>query len=402
MEWEAPSYKTSIIKTTAVNPAMYRQNRGGERSIVMKVMVVAGTRPEIIKLIPVVKRLREDSAFETVFCMTGQHREMAQTVLDVFGIRADVDLNLMSENQSLTGLSAAILTGMQPVLTDLKPDWLLVQGDTTTVMAAALAAFYNRVRVGHVEAGLRSYQKWAPYPEEINRRIAGVVADLHFAPTSGARDNLLAEGVDPNMVHVTGNTVIDALKLAAALPFELSRSPLAGIPFDQKEILTITAHRRENFGKPLENICAALRRLAEKYAARLHLVYPVHLNPQVRDVVSAELSGIRNTTLLDPLDYLSMVQLMKRSKLILTDSGGLQEEAPGLGVPVFVLRDVTERPEGVASGNVRMVGTETGTIVRETSRVLDDERERLKMAAAVNPYGDGHAAERIAALLKRP
>lgn len=367
----------------------------------MKVMVVAGTRPEIIKLIPVVKRLREDSAIETVFCMTGQHREMAQRVLDVFDIRADVELNLMSENQTLTGLSAAILTGMQPVLSDIKPDWLLVQGDTTTVMAAALAAFYNRVRVGHVEAGLRSFQKWAPYPEEINRRIAGVVADLHFAPTSGARDNLLAEGVAPDQVHVTGNTVIDALHIAAELPFELADSPLSEIPFDEKEIITVTAHRRENFGKPLENICAALRRLAEIYGSRVHLVYPVHLNPQVRNVVSAELSGIRNITLLDPLDYLSMVQLMKRSSLILTDSGGLQEEAPGLGVPVFVLRDVTERPEGVASGNVRMVGTETGTIVRETSRVLDDERERLKMAAAVNPYGDGHAAERIVALLKR-
>lgn len=367
----------------------------------MKVMIVAGTRPEIIKLIPVVKRLREDSAIETVFCMTGQHREMAQRVLDVFDVRADVELNLMSENQTLTGLSAAILTGMQPVLSDLKPDWLLVQGDTTTVMAAALAAFYNRVRVGHVEAGLRSYQKWAPYPEEINRRIAGVVADLHFAPTSGARDNLLAEGVAPNQVHVTGNTVIDALHLAAELPFELAHSPLSKIPFDGQEIITVTAHRRENFGKPLENICAALRRLAEKYDSRVHLVYPVHLNPQVRNVVSAELSGIRNVTLLEPLDYLSMVQLMKRSKLILTDSGGLQEEAPGLGVPVFVLRDVTERPEGVASGNVRMVGTEIETIVRETSRVLDDERERLKMASAVNPYGDGHAAERIAALLKR-
>lgn len=367
----------------------------------MKVMVVAGTRPEIIKLIPVVKRLREDSAIETVFCMTGQHREMAQRVLDVFDVRADVELNLMSENQTLTGLSAAILTGMQPVLSDLKPDWLLVQGDTTTVMAAALAAFYNRVRVGHVEAGLRSYQKWAPYPEEINRRIAGVVADLHFAPTSGARDNLLAEGVAPNQVHVTGNTVIDALHLAAELPFELAHSPLSKIPFDGQEIITVTAHRRENFGKPLENICAALRRLAEKYDSRVHLVYPVHLNPQVRNVVSAELGGIRNVTLLEPLDYLSMVQLMKRSKLILTDSGGLQEEAPGLGVPVFVLRDVTERPEGVASGNVRMVGTKIETIVRETSRVLDDERERLKMASAVNPYGDGHAAERIAALLKR-
>ena len=366
----------------------------------MKIMVVAGTRPEVIKLIPVVRRLRAARDMETVFCLTGQHREMAEEVLGVFGMERDLDLSLMTADQTLSGLTAAILTGIQPALDALRPDWLLVQGDTTTVMAAALAAFYNRIRVGHVEAGLRSFQKWAPYPEEINRRIAGTIADLHFAPTAGARENLLAEGVEPRSVHVTGNTVIDALRLAAGLPFKLERSPLAGLPFGEKEIVTITAHRRENFGKPLEDICEAVAALAERYRARVHFVYPVHLNPRVRSVVFAKLQGVENMTLLDPLDYLSMVQLVRRSALVLTDSGGLQEEAPGLGVPVLVLRGVTERPEGVASGNVRLVGTNPETILRETSRILDDETARRAMAGAVNPYGDGRAAERIVELLR--
>lgn len=365
----------------------------------MKIMVVAGTRPELIKMVPVVARLRETPAVETVFCVSGQHREMADRVLDVFAMKADYDLRLMSENQTLSSLSAAILTGIQPVLDELKPDWLLVQGDTTTVMAAALAAFYNRVRVGHVEAGLRSFQKWAPFPEEINRRIAGTIADLHFAPTAGARANLLAEGVPPETIHVTGNTVIDALLWAARLPFDPTRSPLAEIPFGEKEIITVTAHRRENFGKPLEAICGALLTLAARYRDRIHLVFPVHLNPKVRSIVIPKLSGVANITLTDPLDYLSMVQLIKRSKLILTDSGGLQEEAPGLGVPVFVLREVTERPEGVAAGNVRIVGSDPRVILSETARVLDDTSEYRAMAEAVNPYGDGHAAERIVKLI---
>lgn len=365
----------------------------------MKVMVVAGTRPEMIKMAPVVARLRETPGIETVFCTSGQHREMADAVLAVFGLKADYDLRLMSENQSLSGLSAAILTGIQPILDEFKPDWLLVQGDTTTVMAAALAAFYNRIRVGHVEAGLRSYQKWAPFPEEINRRIAGTIADLHFAPTPGARENLLAEGVPPESVHVTGNTVIDALLWAARLPFDPERSPLAGIPFGEKEIIAVTAHRRENFGKPLEDICGALLTLAARYRDRVHFVFPVHLNPKVRAVVYPKLGGVENITLTEPLDYLSMVQLIKRSKLILTDSGGIQEEAPGLGVPVFVLREVTERPEGVEAGCVRIVGSDPNVIIAETARVLEDSAEYRLMAEAVNPYGDGRAAERIVELI---
>lgn len=365
----------------------------------MKIMVVAGTRPEIVKLIPVVLALRKKPEIETLFCTTGQHREMAQQVLDVFNVSADLDLNLMTENQSPLGLSAAILTEMDRVLKERRPDWLLVQGDTTTVMAAALAAFYNQVKVGHVEAGLRSFNKWAPFPEEINRRIAGVVADLHFAPTAGAAANLYAEGVPQRQVVETGNTVIDALHLAASLPFDVASSPLQSLPFGEKEIVTVTAHRRENLGAPLERICDALATLAAEYRDRIHIVYPVHLNPNVRATVYPKLGNIANITLLDPLDYLSMVQLMKHSKVILTDSGGLQEEAPGLGVPVLVLREVTERPEGVVSGNVRLVGADREKILTETRRLLDDPVAHRAMSTAVNPYGDGHAAERIVAAL---
>ncbi len=365
-----------------------------------KILSIIGTRPEAIKMAPVIRELaRRREAFLSRVCVTAQHREMLDPVLRLFDIRPDHDLNLMRENQTLAELTAAAVAGLDGVVRREAPDWILVQGDTTTVLAAGLAGFYHRVRIGHVEAGLRSGDKYQPYPEEINRRVAGVVADAHFAPTDRARENLLREGVPEKSVHVTGNTVIDALQYAAGLPFEIGRSPLAGIPAGRRWVL-VTAHRRENFGAPLERICEALKRLAQRYADTVQLIYPVHLNPNVETPVRRLLGGSANVTLLRPLDYLPMVHLLRRSELVLTDSGGLQEEAPGLGKPVLVFREVTERPEGVEAGAVRLVGSDTERIVAEASRLLDDRREYEKMSNAVQPYGDGRAAQRIADILE--
>ncbi len=358
----------------------------------MKVLSVVGTRPESVKMAPVILRLRQTPGVESVVCVTAQHREMLDQVLDLFGITPDIDLNLMRPEQTLAGISAAIFTHLDPVLREMQPDWVLAQGDTTTVMATALLSYYHRIRFGHVEAGLRTNDKWQPFPEEINRRVAGVVADLHFAPTDWARQNLLQEGIPEEIIWVTGNPVIDALHQVVRSPFDWDASPLAKLPSDKRLIL-VTAHRRENFGRPLENICTALRELSSR--PDVHLVYPVHLNPNVWDVVHRLLDGVPNVTLLPPLDYLPLVHLLKRSVLVLTDSGGLQEEAPGLGVPVLVLRTVTERPEGVQAGTVKLVGTDTVRIVQEATRLLDDPQAHAAMAQAVNPYGDGHAAERI-------
>ncbi len=362
----------------------------------MKVLSVVGTRPEAVKMAPVILRLRETPGVESVVCATAQHREMLDQVFSLFGILPEIDLNLMRPGQTLAGISAAIFTHLDPVLNEVRPDWVLAQGDTTTVMATALLSYYHRIRFGHVEAGLRTGDKWQPFPEEINRRIAGVVADLHFAPTAWARENLLREDVPDETIRVTGNPVIDALQWVAERPFAREASPLGALPADKRLIL-VTAHRRENFGQPLENICAALKALAAR--GDVHLVYPVHLNPNVWQPVHALLEGVPNITLLPPLDYLPLVHLLKRSVLVLTDSGGLQEEAPGLGVPVLVLREVTERPEGVRAGTVKLVGTDTARIVAEASCLLDDPKAHAAMAQAVNPYGDGHAAERIVAAL---
>ena len=362
----------------------------------MKVLSVVGTRPEAVKMAPVILRLRETPGVESVVCVTAQHREMLDQVFSLFDILPEIDLNLMRPGQTLAGISAAIFTHLDPVLNEVRPDWVLAQGDTTTVMATALLSYYHRIRFGHVEAGLRTGDKWQPFPEEINRRIAGVVADLHFAPTVWARENLLREDVPDETIRVTGNPVIDALQWVAERPFAWDASPLAALPADKRLVL-VTAHRRENFGQPLENICAALKALAAR--GDVHLVYPVHLNPRVQEPVYRLLEGVPNITLLPPLDYLPLVHLLKRSVLVLTDSGGLQEEAPGLGVPVLVLREVTERPEGVRAGTVKLVGTDTARIVAEASRLLDDPKAHAAMAQAVNPYGDGHAAERIVAAL---
>lgn len=361
---------------------------------------------------PVVQALKRTQGVESLVCVTAQHREMLDQVLDLFDIFPDLDLDLMKPDQSLAEVSAAIFTHLDPVLSDLQPDWILVQGDTTTVMVTALLAYYHRIRVGHVEAGLRTGDKWQPFPEEINRKVAGVVTDLHFAPTEWASHNLRRENVDPDKIVITGNPVIDALHIVSkrpAPPFVRDLLAQLGLPLDEKSsasgqfprLVLVTAHRRENFGLPLENICAALKQLAEIYAHDLQIVYPVHLNPHVQKPVHRMLGEVPNIHLLPPLDYLSFVHLMKRATLVLTDSGGLQEEAPGLGAPVLVLREVTERPEGVEAGTVKLVGTDAGRIVAEARRLLDDPQSHAAMAQAVNPYGDGHAAERIVAALLR-
>ncbi len=347
---------------------------------------------------PVVRELERHPELRSEVCVTAQHREMLDQVLHLFGIRPDYDLDLMRPEQTLSQITARVFEQLDPVVAKVQPDWVLVQGDTTTVMAASLVAYYHHARVGHVEAGLRTGQRYEPFPEEINRRVASVVADLHFAPTERARQNLLREGVPAASIHVTGNPVIDALHWAADLPYVPDAGPLAGLPWGARLVL-VTAHRRENLGQPLEEICLGLRDLAERFGAGLHIVYPVHLNPQVQRTAHRVLDDVPNVTLLAPLDYQPLVYLMKHAALVLTDSGGIQEEAPGLGVPVLVLRDVTERPEAVEAGTVRLVGPHREAIVAEASRLLEDPIAHASMARAVNPYGDGHAAQRIVAAL---
>ncbi len=370
----------------------------------VRVLSVFGTRPEAVKMAPVVRALAAAPGVEARVCVTAQHRQMLDQVLHLFEIKPDYDLDLMREDQSLAELSAAIFTRLDPVLEQVSPDWVLVQGDTTTVAVTALLAYYRRIRVGHVEAGLRTGDRWQPFPEEINRRVAGVIADLHFAPTEWARQNLLREGVPEAAVVVTGNPVIDALNVVArqSPPQEVVELlGRLGIEPDRRQsdrrggrrLILVTAHRRENFGQPLENICLALRDLAGR--GDVEIVYPVHLNPHVQEPVYRLLAETPHVTLLPPLDYLPLVHLMKRAALVLTDSGGIQEEAPAFGVPVLVLRAVTERPEGVEAGVLKLVGTERAAIVGEASRLLDDPLAYQQMARAVNPFGDGRAAERI-------
>jgi UDP-N-acetylglucosamine 2-epimerase (non-hydrolysing) len=355
---------------------------------------------------PVIRVLENTDRVESLVCVTAQHREMLDQVLGLFGIVPDLDLNLMRPDQSLSQVSAAIFEHLDPVIADLRPDWILIQGDTTTVMITALLAYYHQVKVGHVEAGLRTGDKWQPFPEEINRKVAGVVADLHFAPTAWARQNLERENIDPHKIFVTGNPIIDALQYVAnlpATPFVMDLLDRLGLPQNVAEggvssspiLVLVTAHRRENFGQPFERICNAIKELAETYGDRVRIVYPVHLNPNVQEPVYRILDGVANVHLLAPLDYLPMVHLMKHAALVLTDSGGLQEEAPGLGIPVLVMREVTERPEGVQAGTVKLVGTDTEQIVSEARHLLDDPQAHAAMARAVNPYGDGHAAKRI-------
>jgi len=361
----------------------------------MKVLSVFGTRPEAIKMAPVIRELEKHSdQIISKVCVTAQHRQMLDQVLRLFNIVPDYDLNIMESNQSPSIVASSVLAQLEPILQAEKPDWVLVQGDTTTAAAASLAAFYAQVRVGHIEAGLRTFDKWQPFPEEINRRVVGVVADLHFAPTIWARDNLLREGICLESIVVTGNPVIDALHWVAELPYDPRAGVLAEVPWDRR-VLLVTVHRRENFGEPLRNICQALLEIAARYGDEIRIVYPVHLNPNVQGPIYRLLDGVPNITLLPPLDYLSFIHLLKRCYLVLTDSGGIQEEAPGLGKPVLVLRQVTERPEAVAEGIVRVVGVKREQIVAETVRLWEDKEEYEKMTQAVNPYGDGRASARI-------
>jgi UDP-N-acetylglucosamine 2-epimerase (non-hydrolysing) len=371
----------------------------------MRILSVFGTRPEAVKMAPVVHALAHVHGVEARVCVTAQHRQMLDQVLNLFGITPDYDLDLMRDNQSLAELSARIFQDLDPVLEKENPDWVLVQGDTTTVAITALLSYYRRIRVGHVEAGLRTHDKWQPFPEEINRRVAGVTADLHFAPTDWARQNLLREGVPDSAIAVTGNPVIDALHVVAGLPPPeelvelLTRLQVTADGTQKKRLVLVTAHRRENFGHPLEEICYALKDLAKR--GDVEIVYPVHLNPNVQEPVNRILADVRHVTLLPPLDYLPLVQLLKRSTLVLTDSGGIQEEAPVFGIPALVLRDVTERPEGVEAGVLKLVGTDRTTIVSEANHLLDEAAAYASMAKAVNPFGDGKAAGRIVASLLR-
>jgi UDP-N-acetylglucosamine 2-epimerase (non-hydrolysing) len=373
----------------------------------MKILTVFGTRPEAVKMAPVVKRLAATPGIEARVCVTAQHRQMLDQVLGLFNIQPDYDLNLMRDGQSLAQLSADIFTHLDPVLEDFQPDWVLAQGDTTTVAITSLLSYYRRIKFGHVEAGLRTHDKWAPFPEEVNRRIAGVVADLHFAPTQWSKNNLLREGVNEKMIKVTGNTVIDALQFVSQQPEPdeirvlleklgisnekriSSKSPSLG----SRRLVLVTAHRRENFGEAMENICKALIEIANR--GDVEIVYPVHLNPNVQEPVNRLLKNIEHITLLPPLDYLPLVHLMKHAYIILTDSGGIQEEAPAFGIPTLVLRDVTERPEGVEAGTLKLVGTETNRIVIEAQKLLDEKPTYDAMSFSANPYGDGTSAKKI-------
>jgi UDP-N-acetylglucosamine 2-epimerase (non-hydrolysing) len=366
----------------------------------LKILSIIGTRPEAIKMAPVIEELnRHEDQVQSVFCSAGQHREMLNQVLQVLKIKPDFELGLMKPSQSLSGLTAALLTELSVVIEKVKPDWILAQGDTTTTMVAGLVAFYHGIRFGHVEAGLRTGDRQSPFPEEINRRIADLVADLYFAPTERARRTLLDEGVPEDRVRVTGNTVIDALLTVAGREYHWNEGPLGCLP-SQGRLVLITAHRRESFGKPFRELCHAIRGLATEFAHDgVHFVYPVHLNPNVRRPVQEILSGLDNLSLIEPLDYVDLVQLMRRSTLILTDSGGIQEEAPTFGVPVLVMRDTTERPEGIEAGVARLVGTQHQRIVQEATRLLRDQAAHAAMATRHNPYGDGKAAGRIVSAL---
>lgn len=370
----------------------------------LRALVVFGTRPEAIKMAPVVQRLQADPRFATRVCVTGQHREMLDQVLDVFGIAPDHDLAVMARGQDLFDVTSKVLLGMREVLRAERPDVVLVHGDTTTCMAAGLAAFYERVPVAHVEAGLRTGDLERPWPEELNRVLVGRFAALHFAPTAAARDNLLGEGVDPGTVHVTGNTVVDALlqvrdrvchEPAATFAGELGDDLAAALDAPGGPVVLVTGHRRESFGRGFDDLCAGLRRVAELHPD-WRVIYPVHLNPNVRGPVHAALGAVPNVHLIEPLDYRPFVWLMNRADAILTDSGGIQEEGPSLRVPVLVTREVTERPEAVAAGTVRLVGTDPGRIVSGLEAALLDPAVHAAMTTGVNPYGDGRASERIA------
>jgi UDP-N-acetylglucosamine 2-epimerase (non-hydrolysing) len=365
----------------------------------MKILSVFGTRPEAIKMAPVIGALERQPGIQSIVCLTAQHRSMLDQVIDLFALKADFDLNLMADNQGLTHITSAVLTGLEPILRDVKPDRVLVHGDTATTLAASMAAFYAHVPVGHVEAGLRTGDMTAPWPEEMNRKVADTICDLHFAPTERARENLLKEGIPAKGISVTGNTVIDALQQItnrlngdAKLAGDIARD-LPPLSVDRRLVL-VTGHRRESFGAGFERICEGLRQLADQ-RSDIEIIYPVHLNPNVRAPVLRLLGAHPRIRLLEPLDYLPFVYLMNRCHFLISDSGGIQEEAPSLGKPVLVMREVTERPEAVAAGTVRLVGTDIAKFVTESCRLLDDDDAYMRMSRAPNPFGDGRAGERI-------
>ena len=359
----------------------------------LKVMSVFGTRPEAIKMCPLVKKLEECGEIESVVCVTGQHRQMLDQVLEIFRIEPDYDLNLMKDRQTLTTITVSVLTELEKVLRDVKPDLVLVHGDTTTSSAAALAAFYQQIPVGHVEAGLRTYDIYSPFPEEMNRKIISQIAELFFAPTEKNKGNLEKENIRDN-VFVTGNTVIDAFQYTVRENYRYKNEVLRNLTFDGKRYILMTAHRRENLGAPLENICRSVLRLVRSNPD-VEVIYPVHLNPAVRETASGILGNDPRIHLIDPIDVEDMHNIMSRSYLVMTDSGGLQEEGPHFGIPVVVLRTETERPEAVEAGTVVVAGTEEGDIFRIANELLNDESKYEKMARSINPYGDGKASERI-------
>jgi UDP-N-acetylglucosamine 2-epimerase (non-hydrolysing) len=365
----------------------------------VRVLTVIGTRPEAIKMAPVLKELaRHTRDVESFVCSVGQHRQMLDQVFDLFGIRPDHELNVMQPDQTLAGLTAQLFGALDPVVEEVRPHWVLAQGDTTTVFVAAMVAFYRRIAFGHVEAGLRTGDLQRPFPEEANRRIADLLAEAWFAPTPHARQALLAEGCDPDRVYVTGNTVIDALFDVAARDYDWASGPLAGV--DRKRpLVLVTAHRRESFGRPFQELCEAIRSLACGAGRDALFIYPVHLNPNVRRPVLSLLGDLPNVQLIEPLDYAALVHLMKGATLVLTDSGGIQEEAPSLGVPVLVMRDTTERPEGLEAGLVRLVGTDRQRIVAEAAAWLQRPATAGARSRDASPYGDGKAAARIVSIL---
>ena len=359
-----------------------------------RLMFIFGTRPETIKMAPVIAKVKEHpDMFEPIVVVTAQHRQMLDQALKPFEIRPDYDLSIMEQDQTLGDIIIRSIRGFEDIIRSERPDMILVQGDTTTTFTGALAAFNHKVPVGHLEAGLRTYKKFNPYPEEMNRKLTTALSDLHFAPTKRALDCLLQEGVPRHNVFLTGNTVIDSLLFAVKKPFDLKK---AGVDLPKnKKVVLVTTHRRESFGEPMRNVCSALSAIAKKHAETATVVLPVHRNPRVREVVNEALSQVPGVILIEPMDYIPFVHLMKASYIILSDSGGVQEEAPSLGKPVLVLRDTTERPEAVEAGTVKMVGTDTEAIIGETDKLLSDEGQYQKIAKAVNPYGDGQAAERI-------
>ncbi len=365
----------------------------------VKVMTIFGTRPEAIKMAPVVKGLEETGDLESIVTVTAQHREMLDQVLDLFDIKPDYDLDIMKSGQTLSDITVRVLKGLEGVLQEVQPDIVLVHGDTSTTFVAGLASYYQKIKVGHIEAGLRTYNKYSPFPEEMNRHLTGVLADIHFAPTSTSCDNLIKENVDRDNIFITGNTVIDALFNTVDDSFVFENSLLNRIDFENKKVVLLTSHRRENLGKPMGNIFNAVRGIVHDNP-EVEVVFPVHLNPKVRDIANSILSDIDRVHLIEPLDYQPFANLMARSYLVMTDSGGIQEEAPGLGKPVLVLRDTTERPEAISAGTVKMLGTDSDTIYETANQLIRDDKAYQGMATAVNPYGDGKAVERIVRRLR--